>query len=69
MLGSSVGIQFARSVVEGPESYKRAMLFIANNNEPFRISEIPELPEESKVVLAQRLIRDGLLACTGESPD
>jgi ribosomal protein L16 Arg81 hydroxylase len=56
-----IGLQFSRSIVRGPASYEDAMLFITRARGSFAVAELPSLDGPSKISLAKRLVRDGLL--------
>lgn len=58
--GESVVIQFPGNSVTAPSYTAPALHFIVNSN-TFLVSAIPDLTNESKLVLARRLIREGLL--------
>lgn len=64
----SIGIQFARSIVRGPEHYREAMVFVAEIDGPFMVADLPALDDEAKVALGQRLVRDGLLRFADSEP-
>ncbi len=53
-------IRFGSRHVRAPARVRRALEFI-RDAPPFRISEIPGLDEKSRLVLARRLVREGLL--------
>lgn len=57
-----VGLQFSRSIVRGPANYEDAMLFITRITGSFEVAELPSLDDASRISLAKRLIRDGLLS-------
>jgi len=53
-------IRFGSQHVRAPARLRRALEFI-RDAALFRVSEIPELDDQSRLVLARRLIREGLL--------
>jgi hypothetical protein len=53
-------IRFGPSSVRGPIRLRSALEFV-RDHERFRVSELPELDDASRVVLARRLLRAGLL--------
>jgi bifunctional lysine-specific demethylase and histidyl-hydroxylase NO66 len=61
-MGSSVAIQFSRSLVQGPKEYSEAMVFVVQNEGSFLVSDLPGLADDEKVSFAQQLVRDGFLA-------
>ncbi len=59
--GDQVAITFMGETVRAPLLVERALAFVAGTTR-FRVEEIdPDLPDKSKIVLARRLIREGLL--------
>lgn len=60
--GSQVSIQFPGNTVAATPAYARALRYIADAPGPFRVGALPDdLDAGRKVLLAQRLIRGGLL--------
>jgi ribosomal protein L16 Arg81 hydroxylase len=58
-------IDFGFNSVVGPDSIREALGYISSNVE-FRVAELPdELSDQSKIVLARRLIHEGLLTTNG----
>ena len=61
-------IEFATNYVSGPLLLEPALKFIAEHHQ-FAIYELPgELSTEDKLELVSRLVSEGLLNCTDESP-
>ncbi|CAA9275174.1 MAG: hypothetical protein AVDCRST_MAG56-3443 [uncultured Cytophagales bacterium] len=60
-IGASARIIYPGNVIKGPIHITPALLFIASSTNEFQVAEIPELADENKVKLAQKLIRGGLL--------
>jgi cupin superfamily protein len=55
-------IAFPGNRMKGPAHIEPALRFIANSSEPFRVRTLPDcLSDASKVVLAKRAVREGLL--------
>jgi len=54
-------IRFGGREVRGPANLRQALEFICNIQEAFQVAEIPGLDDPSKLVLARRLVREGLL--------
>lgn len=59
----SVSIQFNNATLQAPPSYIDALEYISNCTTDFVVSDLPNLPDNSKISLIQRLVRDGLLLC------
>jgi ribosomal protein L16 Arg81 hydroxylase len=60
-VADGVALQFASlSIGAGPD-HEAAMLFISRTNEPFRVSDLPELGEKQQIELARSLIVSGFL--------
>lgn len=59
-----VALFFGDRQVKGPPGLRRGFEFI-RDRKSFRISEIPGLDEESRLVLGRRLVREGLLRSPG----
>jgi ribosomal protein L16 Arg81 hydroxylase len=59
-------IRFGSRQVRGPARLRRAFEFIRDNPE-FVVQQIPAVDDKGKVVLAQRLTREGLLRSTGRN--
>lgn len=53
-------IRFSLRNVRGPKHLRRAFEFI-RDHDGFKVSEIPGLDDQSRLVIARRLIREGLL--------
>lgn len=60
-------IRFGTRHVRGPARLRQAFEFI-RESERFRVSEIPGLDDQSRLVIARRLIREGLLRFTEPHP-
>lgn len=58
--GAGVGISFAENEIRGPKSIGRALEFVCDRR-TFRVADLPGLDDQSKLVLARRLVREGLL--------
>lgn len=63
---SKSALFFGNEQVVGPPGLRRAFQFV-RAHERFRISDLPGLDAESQLVLARRLIREGLLRLSGTS--
>jgi ribosomal protein L16 Arg81 hydroxylase len=59
-------IRFGTRHVRGPLGLRRALEFV-RDTEQFAVDEIPGLEAQGKIVLATRLIREGLLRFVGEA--
>lgn len=55
----SIGIQFARSSVRGPQSYRDAMKFVASRQDPFEVGSLPGLESSEPLSFARQLVRAG----------
>jgi hypothetical protein len=60
-IGSAVRIIFPGNVIKGPMQIAPAFQFITEQEGVFKISDIPMLDSQNKIMLAKRLIRGGLL--------
>jgi hypothetical protein len=61
-LGKDVRIQFPGNTIKAGVEYTEAFLFVAGAEEDFEVSSLPDsLDPGRKVIVAQRLIRGGLL--------
>lgn len=63
-IGVSARIIYPGNVIKGPVHITPALQFIASASNEFRVRDIPELTDENKIKLAQRLVRGGLLQIT-----
>jgi ribosomal protein L16 Arg81 hydroxylase len=63
--GNVCKILFAGRAVQGPVRLRAAMELIRDRDR-FRVAELPGLGDESKPVLARRLVREGLLRLAGD---
>ncbi len=61
VIGNFCRIIYPGNVIKGPAKIEEAFQFIASNNKPFRLNDIPSVSDSNKVKLAARLIRGGLL--------
>ena len=60
-IGAYSRIIFPGNIIKGPARIDKALQFIADAEEAFTIDQLPDLNDKSKVQLAARLIRGGLL--------
>lgn len=58
---NAIALQFSRTLVQAPLDYGDAMAFVAQSSAVFTVSDLPLLDNDRKTILAQRLVRDGLL--------
>ena len=59
---NDVWIQFAGNTIKASAQYKEALLFVARAEQAFEVDALPDsLDPGRKIILAQRLIRGGLL--------
>lgn len=64
----SVELEFPGNRLSGPPSIESALRFIAASSKPFRVAALPgPLSEQSKLVLAKRAIKEGLLTIVAPS--
>lgn len=63
-IGASARIIFPGNVIRGPIQITSAFQFISGCEEEFKVSDIPTLSNDNKIMLAKRLIRGGLLKMT-----
>lgn len=64
--GGKSTIQFGDRNMKGPTGLRAAFEWIRDSTQPFAIADLPgPISESSKVVLARRLVKDGLLRVTG----
>ncbi len=61
-----VSIHFASASMQLPDRAITALEFV-RDNERFQVRDLPTLEDKAKIVLARRLIRDGLLRLQAES--
>lgn len=54
-------LRFGSRVVRGPAYLRPALEFVCHHRGVFQVSEIPGIKESSQLVLARRLVREGLL--------
>lgn len=60
--GDEIRIHFPGNTIKAGVEYRDALLFVAGSNEPFEVNALPDnLDPGRKFILAQRLIRGGLL--------
>jgi lysine-specific demethylase/histidyl-hydroxylase NO66 len=60
-------IQYTGGNIVGPPKIASALRYIAGSGEPFTVGSLPdELNDNEKLVLARRLVRDGLLVVSPE---
>lgn len=59
--GNDTRIVFAGNVIKGPIHISSCFEFIANAKAGFQVNEIPQVNDEGKIKIVQRLIRGGLL--------
>ena len=61
-IDNEIRIQFPGNTIKAGVDYRDALLFVAGSSEPFEVNALPDsLDPGRKIILAQRLIRGGLL--------
>jgi lysine-specific demethylase/histidyl-hydroxylase NO66 len=65
-LGESIGLQFAQALVVADAEHRPAFDFLLSHCESFRVCDLPGLPPEAQLALAEKLVQDGFLAPDGE---
>jgi hypothetical protein len=65
--GTGAVVEFPGARVAGPVKVAAALQFIARS-ERFSVRALPELGDDAKLVLARRLVREGLLTIVGAPP-
>lgn len=64
-VGSSLGLQFAQSMVVTDLDHLEAFRFLCGQPGPFRVGDLPGLSSPAQLALAEKLLTDGFLTRAG----